>query len=203
MTKPNSPLKNAVKDYFDDVNLSSDELRSLRQLEAEASASTPPSFNRRHFLAAAASISALSLSGGIIWNRQRAGKPVDRMFSEIASVHLAKMPLNFQASSIEELGDAFAPQGFLVRESPPLQEIAGAMEGGRFCWLLKQAAAEFRYQLSSGGWATVIQTAYKPEVFGKLPDIAHGKTPITRFVRGLECWIWCDRGMVYAQAKPA
>lgn len=194
-----TPLKNAISDMFEDVSLSTDELSALRRLEAQP----VDTMNRRRFLAAAASVSAIAITGGVGWKLSRSVDPLDQIFDELASVHLSNLPLNFQASSIAELSNEFAPQGFMVSESQPLQELAGSMSGGRFCWLLKQAAAEFRYALSDGGWATVIQTIYRPEIFGMLPDIGHGRSPVARVMRGLECWVWCDRGMVFASARPA
>lgn len=202
MSNENAPLKEVVKDLFADVGLAPEELAALRRLEQQQ---TEPGGNlsRRRFLAWAASVSAVTVTGGVAWKVYQDRAPIERMFSEVASVHLAKRPLNFQASNIAELSDEFAPQGFMVRNSQPLEQLSGELEGGRFCWLLKQAAAEFRYRLASGAWATVIQTEYKRDIFGKLPEIAHGKTPIVRFIKGLECWVWCDRGMVYAHARPA
>ncbi len=194
------PLKNAINELFDDVALSRDELAALHRLEAD---SRRPDLSRRRLLAAAASISAIAVTGGVAWRLGRPGDRLDQVFEEVASVHLASRPLNFRASSIGDLTEEFAPQGFMVSDSAPIQDLSGAMTGGRFCWLLKQAAAEFRYALDGGGWATVIQTAYKPDIFGKIPDIGHGQSPVVRFIRGLECWVWCDRGMIYAKARPA
>ncbi len=197
-----TPLKQAINEMFDEVKLSRDELAALHELES-ADVQPATDIRRRRFLATAASVSAIAVTGGLVWQMRGPADPLDEIFTEIAHVHLAKMPLDFQGSAIADLRAAFAPQGFMVSDSEPLRQLDGNMQGGRFCWLLKQAAAEFRYKLQSGGWATVIQTAYKPQVFGKLPDIGHGKTPIVRFVRGLECSVWCDRDMVYAQARPA
>lgn len=197
-----TPLKFAIDELFDDVVLSRDELAALRKVERQAHGPVE-SLSRRRFLAAAAGVSAVAVTGGVAWHLSRPADLLEQIFDEVASVHLSKHPLHFQASSITELTDEFAPQGFMVSDSAPLQDLAGEMTGGRYCWLLKQAAAEFRYALSSGGWATVIQTAYSPDIFGQIPDIGHGASPIVRFIRGLGCGVWCDRGMIYTKARPA
>lgn len=195
------PLKDSIADLFDDVHLSPEELATLHALEHE---NDVPKMPRRRFLALAAGVSAVAVTGAVSWrlNQSEVGT-LDALFNEIADNHLEGHPVVFQAQSIAELRESFARQGFLVNESEPLKDMAGRMEGAHFCWLMKQAAAEFRYRLDDGSHATVLQTPYKPKVFGRLPDIGRGERPLLRYVRGIACQVWCDHDMVYTQARPA
>ena len=201
-------LKPTICELFDKVRLSPEELASLRQLEAAAADATNdqadvPDPRRRRLLAIAAGISGIAITGGLSWTFTRPANTLDRLFDDVARQHLKNHAVSFPAAHIEELRDEFASQGFIVRDSAPLRGINGELVGGHKCWLLKQAAAGFRYDLEGGGWATVMQAAYNADVFGPLPDIAHGRAPLVRVTRGLKCTVWCDQGMIFTQATPA
>lgn len=191
-----APLKPALRKLFEDVALSREELAALRQLERPANA------GRRRLLLAAASTAGVALLGHGVWRATR-GEPVDAVFERLAEVHLASFPLAVEASDLRELQRVFAASGFMLRDSAPLASLGGQLLGARPCHLLERAAAELRFVLPDGGWATVLQAAYVAEVFGRLPDIGHDAEPLTRVLRGLECRVWCDRGVVFAKARAA
>lgn len=197
------PLKDAIREQFDETRLSPEQLSRLRAVETTVASDAPARPDRRRLFAAAASVATLAIGGGAIWQLTRPANRIDAIFDDICVNHLAQHPLSFHASSIDALAAAFMPQGFMVRDSAPLREINGDVVGGHFCWLLQQAAAEIRYRLADGHWATVVQTAYREDVFGPLPDLAQGESPIARVLRGLYCLVWRDRGMVFALAQPA
>ena len=45
---------------------------------------------------------------------------------------------------------------------------------------------------------TQYQTEYLPEVFGELPRLEKGETPVIVFAKGIQVKIWVEKGLLFA-----
>jgi hypothetical protein len=201
-------LKPVVRDYFERVSLSTDRLRRLESLAADR---TPAPAGWRRRLAgprfgwsiAAALAVALVLLILVPQERTTDRTPLtERIALEVARNHIKLKPLDVVTHDMDDIRRYFTDLEFVPVSSALLATADLALQGGRYCSIRGIPAAQLRL---IGPHAdrpeTLYETEYRRDVFGPLPVLENGDSPVTVNVRGIRVHIWVEKGLLFALAE--
>ena len=199
----NRPLKQAVRDHFEQHALSTSQ---LERLEAMMDVNAPGAAGRR-----------LSMSPLIGWSAVAAiaallaiivlFPPVlfedipmtERIALEVARNHIKLKPLDVETDSMDGIRNYFTDLEFALVESRLLASSRLELLGGRYCSIQSVPAAQLRVTVpNSNKLQTLYQTEYRKNVFGPLPVLENGDAPIIVNVKGLSVRIWVEKGLLFA-----
>ena len=82
--------------------------------------------------------------------------------------------------------------------------IAGILAAGRYCSIQSVPAAQLRITSPDSNQLQTLsctQTEYRKDIFGTLPVLENGDTPVTVNVKGITVRIWVEKGLLFAQAR--
>ncbi|MGQ0800168.1 MAG: hypothetical protein ACT4NL_08670 [Pseudomarimonas sp.] len=200
----NVPLKQAVLELFEGEHLDAEQLRGLR-----AASGQPASPQRRHWLAAAAAVVAVSGLGLVLTRRGSDAEHLTMLAEEVAYTHLtysaaAGVALDAVGNTIAVLRPHFDGVGFALIDASGDAALQGAaLEGGRACILTAAPAVQLRYR-GVLGEISVCQTRFNPLRHRDVPDLAGtAATPIVLHARGVRVSLAHQQGVMFAVAVAA
>lgn len=125
--------------------------------------------------------------------------------AEVARNHIKLKPLDVASSSFTDVQTYFDQLDFALIPSrlkhidPVLAD--NRLIGGRYCSIQGVTAAQLRYRTNGGAAArsstmTLYQAAYEPELHGDLPISEQGDIPVYVAEKGLDIYLWVERGIL-------
>ena len=197
-----APLKQGVHKHFDRQRLSRaqlDRLESLMQVSEKRTGARRLPLRLTGWSVAAAAVAILTVT--ILFPPSLLDEvPVtQRIALEVARNHIRLKPLDVETDSMDAIRSYFTDLDFMPVQSSLLSNSNLAMLGGRYCSIQSLPAAQLRLmQPRSNGLKTLYQTEYRREVFGPLPVLEKGETPVTEHVKGITVRIWVEKGLLFA-----
>lgn len=202
------PLKQAVRDRFEDIELSAaqlDELGArLRLAERDKPAKTPA---WRQAPAVAVAIVLLVVGGFVgnqAWQSHQDRVLLQAIAGEVADNHLKLKPLEVEGSDLPGVLGYFQNLDFQLLASPRITANAGdRLLGGRYCSIQGIDAAQLRVLADDGTLSTWYEATLPADKLRRIPDLDAGEKPAEFVVRGVDIRIWEESGVVFAEAKAA
>ncbi len=203
------PIKSAIQDFYCDKKLSADDLDCLHKMakkEADShhqtSEKTMNLFNskRRYFIGSFIFLLMVSFWS---WENFSFNNKTQEIYADVIHNHFSNKELQYQSQSLTQLGSTFSYLGFMVSDSPLMNELKGQLTGARPCLILKTPAVQLRYQSQEGLWETVFQSRYVKSIHGDIPDRLHNKPPLSITKHGIHITLWRENDLLFAisQAK--
>jgi hypothetical protein len=122
---------------------------------------------------------------------------------EIADHHLEPSSPEVEAPTLDAVLAYFTGLGFRPVATPRLGGAGETLLGGRYCSIQGVPAAQLRYRTPGGSLVTRYEGTLPPGQLAALPDVGAGGRPFRHLVRGVDVSIWQERGLVFAEARPA
>ena len=197
------PLKQAVRDHFEQRALSKDRLERLELLQ-KINAPRPTG---RHSIArpliagsVAAAIAAFLVITLLFPPGSMENIPMTEQIAlEVARNHIKLKPLDVETDSMDGIRRYFSDLEFIPAESSLLASADLELVGGRYCSIQSVPAAQLRIKVPySNRLQTLYQTEYRKEIFGTLPVMEDGHAPVTVNVKGITVRIWVEKGLLFA-----
>jgi hypothetical protein len=197
------PLKQAVRDHFEQRALSKDRLERLESLQ-KINAPRPTA---RHSIvkpliagSVAAAIAAFLVITLLFPPGSMDSIPMtERIALEVARNHIKLKPLDVETNSMDGIRQDFTDLEFIPAESSLLASADLELVGGRYCSIQSVPAAQLRIKVAySNRLQTLYQTEYRKEIFGTLPVMEDGHAPVTVHVKGIAVRIWVEKGLLFA-----
>ena len=124
-----------------------------------------------------------------------------KIADEVAMNHIKMKPMELKSDSLAPLRDYFTQLDFSVVSSDLLAKQNYTMLGGRYCSIQGVTAAQIRYRTDNGRKVTLYEVAYDPKLYGDIPKIAQGETPLSIDVKGVSVSLWVEKGLLMAEAS--
>jgi hypothetical protein len=204
----NRPLKQVVRQHFEQRALSTDQ---LERLEALMAVNEPRPAGRRLIAKsligwpAAAAIAALLAVIMLL-----PPGPVDevpmtyRIAMEVARNHIKLKPLDVETDNMDGIRRYFTDLEFSPVKSQLLASSNLQLLGGRYCSIQSVPAAQLRVSApDKHGLKTLYQSEYRKDVFGPLPVLENGGIPVEVNVKGITVRIWVEKGLLFALTEEA
>ena len=213
------PLKQAVQEQINSISLDEQQLEKLMQMQAAAAVSPEDiisdrgsrNTSRYWFMAALAMVLVLTLSLVLVSNRMLPLEPehteisysmIQKIANEVAGNHLKMKPMEVTATRIDEVQRYFTQLDFLPQQSQQLASLTqNNLAGGRYCSIQGSTAAQLRYRDKDGGYVTLFETHYTPELFKQLPDVGKEESPIVTYARGIKVTMWVEHGLLMVSTE--
>ena len=192
----NKPIKQAVHDMYSDIQLSDEELNSLKSL---ADTYQPKPVVKRRFNRIALSLCAMvfTVAISLLWLPMINGEnKVDEIVADAIDNHLQHNVLEYKTQSMDTLAQVFSYLGF-IPISTSIAEGYGKLMGARPCFILGMPAAQLRYQPDEIKWTTVFQTRYQKDIYGDLPN---QQQPLMTTNRGVSVSMWVENDVLVVTA---
>ena len=199
----NRPLKQVVRQHFEQRALSTDQ---LERLEALIAVNEPRPAGRRLIAKsligwpAAAAIAALLAVIMLL-----PPGPVDevpmtyRIAMEVARNHIKLKPLDVETDNMDGIRRYFTDLEFAPVKSQLLASSNLELLGGRYCSIQSVPAAQLRVSgPDQHSLKTLYQSEYRKDVFGPLPVLENGGVPVEVNVKGITVRIWVEKGLLFA-----
>jgi len=204
----NRPLKQAVRQHFEQRALSTDQLERLNALMA---INAPRPADRllvaRSLIGwpAAAAIAALLALILLFPPGSIEDVPMtERIAMEVARNHVKLKPLDVQTDSMDGIRRYFTDLEFVPVESQLLASSDLELLGGRYCSIQSIPAAQLRVSApDTHRLQTLYQSEYRKDVFGPLPVLENGDVPVDVNVKGITVRIWVEKGLLFALSEEA
>ena len=196
-----NPLKQQLQQQFNQVQLSDGQFEKLEDLMNQGTAHAEAAADH-HWWRSLAVAAVLVLA--VVTTFMVSQYPVtslknmpQQIAEEVVKNHLNMKPLEVKGGSINKVRGYFTKLSFMPVESklPALDSLQ--MLGGRYCSLQGITAAQLRMKQGEN-LQTLYQTEYLPEVFGKLPHLENGESPLVVYAKGVKVKIWVEKGLLYA-----
>lgn len=194
--KEKTSLRTGIQAIAERDALSADELADLHQLAHGA----PADPSRRRWLAAAASLGAISAAGYFGLSSLSESSNLQRMAEEVAGKHLQAAPLDLLSDDLEQTREVFAALGFHLLDAAEIEGVPGELLGGRFCSLASIPAAHLRYRDGDRVY-TVYQARYDRSHHQGAAAMDRGESGAVRHIGGVEVCICHTQGVVLAIAS--
>ena len=198
----NRPLKQAVRDHFEQHTLSKDRLEHLESLlrvnEPQPTARRP--ITRPLITWSVAAIAVVLVVATLFPPGSRDYIPMtERIALEVARNHIKLKPLDVETDNMEGIRGYFTDLEFVPVESSLLASADLELVGGRYCSLQSVPAAQLRIVVPYGNrQQTLYQAKYHKDIFGPLPVLENGNAPVTVNVNGIMVRIWVEKGLLFA-----
>ena len=202
----NRSLQQTVRDHFEQHSLSTEQ---FKRLEALLDVNAPIPASRRHlvqpligWLAATAIAALLAIivlfPPGLVEDIPM----TERIALEVARNHIKLKPLDVKTNSMDGIRRYFTDLEFVPAENSLLANADLKLLGGRYCSIQSAPAAQLRITSPDGNHLqTLYQTEYRKDIFGTLPVLENGDTPVTVNVKGITVRIWVEKGLLFAHAR--
>ena len=199
------PIKQAVRERFEDARLDEAQLEALRRPVYHAPAGRPV---RASWLLAGGVFAAVLTLVSFFYTAQwyRAGSENRLLVSiaeEVATNHLKLKPLEVEGRELGPVLAYFDQLDFQLVQSPRLGGSGEVLLGGRYCSLQGVTAAQLRYRAPDGSLSTWYEGTLPGGQLAALPDLGSGETPARFLVRGVDVSLWREHGLVFAAARAA
>ena len=195
------PLKQQLQQHLNRVQLDDSQFAALENLMAKGADNVEAPADRhlwRSFAVAGMLFVAVMTTFMV---SQFSGTSLEDMpqliAEEVVSNHLNMKPLEVKAGSINRVRGYFTKLNFMPLESQ-LQALSSLqLIGGRYCSLQGITAAQLRMR-QEGNLQTQYQTEYLPEVFGEIPRLEDGDSPLIVYAKGIKVKVWVEKGVLFA-----
>ena len=202
----NRSLKQAVRQHFEHRSLST---KQLERLDALMAVNAPGPAGRRVIAksligwSATAAIAALLAIILLLPPAPLDDVPMmDRIAMEVARNHVKLKPLDVETDNMDGIRRYFTDLEFIPVKSQLLASSNLELLGGRYCSIQSVPAAQLRITSPDGNHLqTLYQTEYRKDVFGTLPVLENGDTPVTVNVKGITVRIWIEKGLLFAHVS--
>ena len=199
----NRPLKQAVRQHFEQRSLSTGQ---LERLDALMAVNTPGPAGRRLIAKsligwpAAVAIAALLAVIVLLPPGSVDDVPMtERIAMEVARNHVKLKPLDVETDNMDGIRRYFTDLEFAPVKSQLLASSNLELLGGRYCSIQSVPAAQLRVSApDKHGLKTLYQSEYRKEVFGPLPVLENGGVPVEVNVKGITVRIWVEKGLLFA-----
>ena len=204
----NRPLKQAVREYYEQRALPEGRLERLEALmnavEPRKPAGHPILRTYLTWSAAAAVVAFLALIALFPPGPIQDVPITERIALEVARNHIRLKPLDVETDSMEGIRRYFDDLEFVPVQSTLLSDSGMKLLGGRHCSIQSIPAAQLRVTSPGGNrLQTLYQTEYRKDIFGPLPVREDGDEPVTVNIKGLTVRIWVEKGLLLALAGAA
>lgn len=214
-------LQQASQDFFAKQQLPAEQLHAL---QAQIQAATrdnkkQPSIYRHSLLAACLAFIAVGLIS--FWTLQSTQNPttpylatpnlitqqqmVAAIADEVAKNHIKMKPLDINSNHFQEVQGYFTQLDFLPSASQHFNQsatqVVDHLLGGRYCSIRSITAAQLRFGDNEQNRTTLYQTEYLPDVFGTLPVLEQGQTPLVTYAKGLRIEIWVEKQLLMVSSR--
>ncbi len=204
----NRPLKQAVRQHFEQRALST---QQLERLDALMAVNTPGPAGRRLIAKsligwpAAAAIAALLAFIVLFLPGPVDDVPMtERIAMEVALNHVKLKPLDVETDNMDGIRRYFTDLEFIPVKSQLLASSNIELLGGRYCSIQSVPAAQLRVStLDKHRLQTLYQSEYRKDVFGPLPVLENGDVPVAVNVKGITVRIWVEKGLLFALTEEA
>ena len=204
----NRPLKQAVREHFEQRALSQDRLERLESLlkvnEPRRTARHPVT---RPLIAGSvvATIAAFLVITVLFPPGPMDNVPMtERIALEVAHNHIKLKPLDVETDNMEGIRGYFTDLEFVPVESTLLASADLELVGGRYCSIQSVPAAQLRITVPySNRLQTLYQSEYRKDIFGPLPVLEQGNAPVTVNVKGITVRIWVEKGLLFSLTDDA
>ena len=204
----NRPLKQAVRDHFEQRALSKEQLERLESLQ-KINAPRPTSRRSIARPLIAASVAATIAAFLVITLLFPPGsmdsiQMTERIALEVARNHIKLKPLDVETDSMDGVRHYFTDLEFVPVESSLLASADLELMGGRYCSIQSVPAAQLRITVPySNRLQTLYQSEYRKDIFGPLPVLEQGNAPVTVNVKGITVRIWVEKGLLFSLTDDA
>ncbi len=202
------PLKQALNDRFQDIELSDAQFGELAaRLAADEQAAPAKKSAWLRLPVVAAAMIFLAVAGVV--GTQAYDSHQDRVLLkaiavEVADNHLRLKPLEVEGSDLPGVLSYFTNLDFQLLASPRITADSGdRLLGGRYCSIQGIDAAQLRVVASDGTLSTWYEATLPDDKLRRIPDLDSGEAPARFVVRGVDIRIWEESGVVFAEAKAA
>ncbi len=188
------PLKTAVRQHLEQQQLSPAQLARLAAWQQKRAMGP-------WLLALVASVALFSLV--LLRQQDHQGQMVQAIAQEVAKNHIKMKPLEIQSSQLTELQHYFTELAFSPVQSQ-LWQPQGQLQGGRYCSIQGEDAAQLRFRGQQGRLLSLYQAPFEPTRHQHLPRAEWGQKPLERYADGVLVRIWVEKDllMVSAQRDP-
>ncbi len=188
------PLADQLREHYDQVHLSADQLAGLKTLHQVESAP-----RRAHrWLLLAPTVSILVLASLWISKTMRRDMMLQQIVTESINSHIKNMTMDVRSESLVEIRDGLNELGFRIQPFEALRQPDLQLQGGRYCSLLGAPAALLRFHSPGAGYYTLYQVPLPGE-------LANFEDPQQFEKDGINVTIWTEKGvmLVLAGDQPA
>lgn len=195
------PLKQQLQQHINQVQLNDSQFAALENLMEKGADNIEASADRHLWRSFAVAGMLLVAIVSIFMVSQFPGRSIEDMpqliANEVVSNHLNMKPLEVKAGSINKVRGYFTKLNFLPAESKLRALNSLQLIGGRYCSLQGITAAQLRMRQGQN-LQTQYQTEYLPEVFGDLPRLEDGDSPLIVYAKGIKVKVWVEKGLLFA-----
>ncbi len=194
------PLKQQVNQHIKQVELSGQRLTELEALinSQTGKESRHDRYNGGKLAAAGIFFVAVVTIFMVSQFPRDASKDMPRLIAEeVVKNHLKLKPLEVKAGTINAIRGYFSKLEFMPVESSIVSLNGMQLIGGRYCSLQGITAAQLRMKKGQN-LQTLYQTQYLPDVFGDIPQLEKGESPLAVYARGIKVKIWVEKGLLFA-----
>ena len=204
----NMPLREGVENHLNQYQLNNDQMQRLMAMEKDSSLAKEPlqaqGWNIRSMqlasVAAALVIAVLFAWPASYTLRNDSNMPLS-IAMEVAKNHIKLKPLEVKTPTLAPIRRYFTELDFSPVKSQLYGRRGNSLLGARYCSIAGVSAAQLRYQDELGQFQTLYEVGYDPAIYGPLPDINKGETPLTIVARGVKTTIWVEQDLLMVSAE--
>ena len=194
------PLKEQLQKQLKQVKLDSGQFSELETLMADDERTGRKYFSRTGVPLAAAGMFLFAIITAFMalqFSKDNVLTKPQQIAEEVVSNHLKLKPLEVKTGSMDAVRGYFTKLDFMPVESS-LQTLNNLqLIGGRYCSLQGITAAQLRMQQGEN-LQTLYETEYVPDVFGDIPSLDKGETPLVVYAKGIKVKVWAEKGLLFA-----
>jgi hypothetical protein len=203
-----TPLREGVKNHLNQYQLNDDQMQHLMAMQEESVVAEKPSqpqgWNIRAMQlasVAAALVIAVLLAWPAAYSPRNDSKMPLAIAMEVAKNHIKLKPLEVKSPALEPIRRYFTELDFTPVKSQLYDSRGNSLLGARYCSIAGVSAAQLRYKDELGQFQTLYEVGYDPAIYGVLPDINKGETPLTIVARGVKTTIWVEQDLLMVSAE--
>ncbi len=192
-------FKNSVQQHLSNKNLSTKQLKQLRELQAKYDKLIETPFVSWYRMATLASVLIFSIGLSFYFVSAAIFSPqtIEQLIAEeVATNHLKLKPLEASFNSMQGVKNYFKELGF----SPVKLILSGqTLLGGRYCSIQGVTALQLRLMNNKTNKVqSLYKTQYDRRIFRDFPVVAKGSKPITIYVKGMKVDMWVEKDILFA-----
>ena len=178
-----SPIKKAIHDKFQELQLSEDKLDELMTLQSQIKTrQTANQINSKGLAVAALFIITMSF---IAVSSFKYKNMATAIANEVSHNHFKLKPLEVESNILDNINAYFTKLDFKPISSSLLKDKKLTLLGARYC-------------SESGELITFYEAPYDEKIYSVVPDIGKGEEPITSYSKGVGVKIWVEKGILMA-----
>lgn len=201
-------IKNATQDYYDEFNLSEEQLNKLNNLSqpssqigssARVKSATIISTGWKSFLIAASILFSVGIA--FYYPTYQKNQLILSIAEEVTKNHIKMKPLDIHSQLFSDIRQGLDKLDFIPTPSSYYQSKQEILAGARYCSIKSVTAAQLRFVNQSQQYETLYQVPYDKNTFGSIPDVTTGEQPLLRYIKGVKVEIWRESGLMMISTK--